>query len=55
MPARLLLFGTFFRSHSIVSYKSLLSSTSLFYFLVSMCGRISTNFPSDMNRPRTSW
>ena len=40
MPARPLLLGTFCTSHSIVSYVSLDSSTSLELSFSSMCGVI---------------
>ena len=46
--------GTFFRSHSIVSYASELSSTSVGFVLSGKCGVTCMNVPSDANRPRTS-
>ena len=53
-PTRPLLSGTFFTSQSIVSHASVDSSVSLGP-LSGRYGRMSTNSPSDMNRPRTSW
>ena len=55
IPTLPLLLGTCFSSHSTVSNVSVLSSTSWFPLGASMWGRISTNAPSDMYRPRTSW
>ncbi len=54
-PTRPLLFGTCFTSQSIVSYVSVLSSMAVAPDFVARCGRMLTNSPSDIIRPRTSW
>jgi uncharacterized membrane protein len=55
MPTRPLLPGTFAVSQAIVSKVSLDSSMSAGSGLAWLCGRMSTNSPSDMKAPRTSW
>ncbi len=45
----------FFKSHSIVSYVSVLSSTSVSPRLPATCGLRYENFPSDPYVPRISW
>ena len=55
MPTRPLLCGRFFTSQSIASYVSVASSTSVLPLYCHFTGRTSSNFPSDMYRPRTSW
>ena len=55
IPTLPLLCSTFFVSHAMVSYASLLSSTSLGVFLSATNGRAWTNSPCDFIRPRTSW
>ena len=54
IPTRPLFFGMFFSAHSIVSYVSLLSSTSLGVRFTGLNGRMTSNSPSDRNFPRTS-
>ena len=55
MPTLPLWLATCLTSHSMVSQVSLLSSTSAGPFLAGWYGRMSTNSPSDIHRPRTSW
>src|ERR1035437_884678 len=55
IPTRPLLCGRFFTSQSIASYVSVASSTSVLPLYCHFTGRTSSNFPSDMYRPRTSW
>jgi hypothetical protein len=55
MPTLPLWFDRCFSSQSMVSQASLLSSTSPGPFFAGMYGRASTNWPSDIQRPRTSW
>src|SRR5450759_1229576 len=56
IPARPLFPGTFFTSHSIVSYVSVPSSISFEAApLDVLTGRCITNCPSDLYRPRMSW
>ena len=55
IPTRPLWLGTCLISQSIVSNVSVLSSMSLGLVFCGRCGRMLTNSPSDIQRPRTSW